>query len=115
MLVELVCLAQVARLEESGFISTKQTSSTDTADVITNGVTENRPYGQQDAEEKDVEIALGRQNAGGDEQGITREKKPDEQTRLGEDDHREADVPAPRDQGFDVPQAMKELEQLIHA
>ena len=115
MLVKLVGLAQIARFKEARFFSAKQPGPAGATNVVTDGVAEDRRTGQQDAKEDDVEVALGGQNAGGDEQGVARKKESDEESRLGEDDHREAGVPAPGDQGFDVPQAMKELEQLIHA
>ena len=45
------------------------------------------------------------------EQRIARQKEADEQSRLGEDDRGEADVAAPRDEGANVADAMKKVEQ----
>ena len=41
-------------------------------------------------------------------------KNPTKQTRLGEDDRREPDVPAPGDDAADVADAVQPVEQRVH-
>ena len=77
------------------------------ADLIADERGEEAP----DEDDRQVELALGGEQPGGEEQRVAREEEPDQQARLGEDDRDQTDRPEGPD---DVLRIQAELRQHVH-
>jgi 7-cyano-7-deazaguanine reductase len=62
----------------------------------------------------DVELASPREHPRGDQKRVARQKEPDEQTGLGEDDDRHRGQTADAHEGLDVGQLMEDLFEPLH-
>ena len=80
LLVERLRLEKVALVEKQRILAGKDTRSRRFTDVIAHGVTHDRGHRQDQPQQPHVETEGGvrREETGGDEQGIARQKKADQ-------------------------------------
>src|SRR5687767_10132891 len=111
LLVELVGSVQVLLVEEQRVFAGEYAWPRRAPDRVSDRVSHDGSNRAESAQVVDVEKPLGTEEAGRHEQRITREKEPDQQTGLGEDDRSDADVAAPLDQRREVGELMEEIDE----
>jgi hypothetical protein len=102
LLVEGVRALQVALVEPDRVFALEHLRADPSAERVADAVADDGGDGAQDAQRPDVEQALRGQEAGGEEQAVTRQEEAKEQARFGKHDERDADEAGPLDQGADV-------------
>ncbi len=95
MLEEVSGPFDVLLLEDPGVGTAEQRGTEAMPDPVADLAADERPEEGRGSDQPDVEpeAVLGRQQPGGEQERVAREDQPEQQPRLREDDHEEADGP----------------------
>lgn len=101
---------EILRFEEAGFWFLEESTSVMLADFISGGIASDRRHDTHGNQNPDIEKILRCQKPGGEEQTVTGQKEPDEQTCFRKDDDENTNVTNSLDEMIEI--AWKHLETL---
>src|SRR2546423_9983910 len=101
-------------VEEDAVLSPEDTGACGATDEISNRISANCGRGQHRRERVDVEISLGGEEPGSDEQRVTGQKHAHQQSRFGEDDGGEPEQAGPLHEIGKIRDAVEKVGERLH-